>query len=57
MPKNKVLYRQNDVATDMRILLHGAVKLTAENVKGIGKGEDRKREIGRTHRSQRVGRS
>ena len=37
VPKNKVLYRQNDVATDMRILLHGAVKLTAENVKGIGK--------------------
>jgi CRP-like cAMP-binding protein len=35
--KNKVLYRQNDLATDMRILLHGAVKLTNENVKGISK--------------------
>ena len=37
VPKNKVLYRQNDVATDMRILLHGAVRLMTENVKGISK--------------------
>ena len=37
VPKNKVLYRQNDVAMDMRILLHGAVRLMTENVKGISK--------------------